>query len=134
MRTGQPTQAPFLLLFSFSLFGSYLFPGPSKAELVSGPAPGHLPPLGRTHTARDYVYGNETTWVEMGLAMVYVEWLHTGFMSMNRRVYRTCGRPPRNKEIGDYHCRLASCTTTCHMGSVLTKYVARTRILHDMKI
>ena len=26
---------------------------------------------------------------------------YTGVMSMNRHVYHTCGRPPRNKEIVD---------------------------------
>jgi hypothetical protein len=32
--------------------------------------------------------------------LAYVEWLHRSHV-YGGRVYRTCGRPPRNKEIGD---------------------------------
>jgi hypothetical protein len=32
--------------------------------------------------------------------LVYVDWLHRSHF-YGRRVYQTCGRPPRNKEIGD---------------------------------
>jgi hypothetical protein len=31
--------------------------------------------------------------------MVYVEWLHRSHV-YGGRVYHTCGRPPKNKEIG----------------------------------
>ena len=65
------------------------------------------------------------------LGLEYVEWSHRGLIPC---VVRTCGRPPRNKEIGDNSCHLASSTATCHMGSVLTKYAVRTRTLRDMKM
>jgi hypothetical protein len=32
--------------------------------------------------------------------LVYVEWLHRSYV-YGGRVYHTCGRPPRSKEIGD---------------------------------
>jgi hypothetical protein len=32
--------------------------------------------------------------------LVYVEWLHQSHV-YGGHVYHTCGRPPRNKEIGD---------------------------------